>query len=194
MLIKCPNNLNNNTNSVYSFVNSITVVNSNLASDIQNLTAKSGDKQLTLNWDNLGSGSTFYVVRITDNGSSELVGTVTTTTATITGLENGKLYTYNVYASKDDMLQIKAKPIGPPIINSVDIVSGRIFNTDINLNGDTNLYIAIIAINSESNIEIIGPALYTTVNNNIEGNSSSYLAYTIIAVNSVGAIKYSSQI
>jgi hypothetical protein len=184
-----PNNLNNNTNSVYSFANSVNVVNSNLASDIQNLTAKSGDKQLTLNWENLGSGSTFYVVRITDNGSSELAETTTATTATITGLENGKLYTYNVYASQDDMLQIKAKPIGPPIINSV-INNGNTFNTDINLNGDTNLYISIIAINSSSNIEIIGPALYTNTLNTIEGDSSSYTAYTIIAVNSVGATKY----
>jgi hypothetical protein len=184
-----PNNPNNDTNSVYSLVNSINVVNSNLASDIQNLTAKSGDTQLTLNWENLGSGSTFYVVRITDSGSSELAETTTATTATITGLENGKLYTYNVYASQDDMLQIKAKPIGPPIINSV-INNGNTFNTDINLNGDTNLYISIIAINSSNNIEIIGPALYTNKLNTIVGNSSSYIAYTIIAVNSVGAKKY----
>jgi len=180
----------NNTNiSVYSAANSINVVNSYLTSGIQNLTAKSGDKTITLNWENLGSETTYYVVWVKNDGSSQLIKTVTAKTATIEDLINGQYYTYNVYASQTDMLQIAAKPIGPPIIRSVTN-SGSLFNTDVNFNGDSKIFIAIIAINSQNEAEIIGPLSYTSEQNVIAGKpGNTYLKYVVIAVNSVGATR-----
>jgi len=178
-----------NTNiSVYSAANSINVVNSYLTSGIQNLTAKSGDTTITLNWENLGSETTYYVVWVKNDGSSQLIKTVTAKTATIEQLINGQYYTYNVYASQTDMLQIAAKPIGPPIIRSVTN-SGSLFNTDVNFNGDSKIFIAIIAINSQNEAEIIGPLSYTSEQNVISGKSGNYLKYVVIAVNSVGATR-----
>ena len=197
--IRDPNNNDNNTNSVYSPYTNINVVNSNLLSDIQNLTATSGDQQITLKWENINtnSGSTYAIVRIKEDGSFELIlSNVTTTTAIITTLSdgsplvNGTLYRFNVYASQDDMLQITATPIGPPIINSASN-SGSNFYTNVNFNGDTKVSITIIAITSDS-VEIVGPASYTSTVNTITGGSSSYLKYVVIVSNSIGSVKYVS--
>jgi len=197
--IRNPNNDDNNTNSVYSYANQIDVVNANLESDIQNLTATPGDKQIILNWTNINhnSESTYAIVRIRDDGSQErlpnVTGTTTTTITTLDGspLVNGTLYKFNVYASYDDMLQITTKSIGPPIIYSVSM-SGSNFVTDIGLNGDSKVFITIFAISGES-AEVIGPFEKTSQQNTIPCSLSSYLKYAVIASNSVGNDKFISE-
>jgi len=197
--IRDPNNNNSNTNSVYSPYKNINVVNSNLQSDIQNLTATVGDKQITLNWENINadSGSTYAIVRIKDDGSFERLPNVYTETAVITTLSdgsplvNGTLYRFNVYASQDDMLQITATPIGKPIINSVSN-SGSNFTVNVNFAGDTKVYITILGVNSDNILEIMGPKTFYTTVNTISGESSSYLKYVVIVSNSVGSVNYQS--
>ena len=197
--IRDPNNNNSNTNSVYSPYKNINVVNSNLLSDIQNLTATVGDKQITLNWENINasSGSTYAIVRIKEDGSFERLPDVYTETAVITTLPNGSslvngtLYKFNVYASQDDMLQITATPIGKPIINSVSN-SGNNFTVNVNFAGDTKVYITILGINSDNILEIMGPNTFYTTVNTITGTSSSYLKYVVIVSNSIGSVNYQS--
>ena len=196
--IRNPNIADNNNNSVYSDYNNINVVNSNLVSDIQNLTATPGDQQITLKWENVNadSGSTYAIVRIKEDGSFERLPNVYTTTATITNLSdgsrlvNGTLYRFNVYASQDDMLQITATPIGKPIINSVSN-SGSNFTVNVNFNGDTQVYITILGITSDT-VEVMGPGRYTDTVNTIIGASSSYLKYVVIVSNSIGSEKLQS--
>jgi len=191
--IRDPNNLDDITNSKYSQVNSINVVNSNLESDIQNLTSKSGDRQITLNWVNLGSGSSFTVDLINPDGSTTFLQTVTTPTATILDLINGTFYTFNVYSSTNDMLQIQAKPIGIPSINSVDVsvdaFGTRNFYTNINKNGADTAYVVIIASKSDNSVDILGPILYETPISIPGKPGVAYSDWNIIAINSSGSVK-----
>jgi hypothetical protein len=194
--IRDPNNADNNINSVYSLYKNINVVNSNLLSDIQNLTATPGDQQVTLNWENINpnSGSTYAIVRIKEDGSFERLPDVSTTTAIITNLSdgsrlvNGTLYRFNVYAAQNDMLQITATPIGLPIIGTSS-KSGSDFITNIELSGDTKMYISIIAI-YDNGFHFIGPDSYSSVQNTISGVVGTvYTSYVIIASNSIGSVK-----
>lgn len=188
--VRDPNNNNNDTNSFYSLANSINLTNSNLTSGIQNLSAIPGNNQITLNWENVESGSTYYIDWVKDDGSSINVAIVTELTATITDLDNGILYRYNVYASKDDMLQISAKPIGLPVINSVVASNNYSFSTNINLNGDSKVYIMIIAITSNDNLEVIGNAYFTSQLNTIVGNPAvTYSSWITVAVNNAGSTR-----
>ena len=197
--IRDPNNPDNNDNSVYGPANQMDIVNTNLLSDIQNLTATVGDQQITLKWENINpaSGYTYAIVRIKDDGSFERLPDVYTETAVITTLSdgsplvNGTKYRFNVYASQDDMLQITATPIGKPIINSVSN-SGNNFTVNVNFAGDTKVYITILGINSDNILEIMGPNTFYTTVNTITGTSSSYLKYVVIVSNSIGSVNYQS--
>jgi hypothetical protein len=189
--VRDPNNSNNDTNSVYSLPNSINLVDSNLASGIQNLSAISGDNQITLNWENVETGSIYYVDWVKPDGSVVNVATVTQLTTTITALENGTSYKYNVYASKDDMLQISATPIGKPIIISVVATNNYTFTTNINLNGDSKVYIMIIAVTSTGNLEVLGNKYFTAQSNTIVGTSTvTYTRWVTVAVNNAGSITF----
>jgi len=193
-----PNNADTLTNSVYSYESAVVVSNSNLASDIQNLTSTAGDKSVTLKWENVNanSGSTYGIVHISDNGSKSLLKTVSFTsgqplTTTITNLAdgsslvNGKTYTFHVYASEDDVLKISATPIGKPIIGPISL-SGTNFNTDVNLNGAITVDVVIIATTSDGNQDVISGS-YDKRYNTISGDPSlSYSTAYIVASNSVG--------
>jgi hypothetical protein len=193
-------NPNDSDESVYSYENKVVVSNSNLASDIQNLTASPGDKMVTLYWENINStsGSTYGIVHINDAGEKSLLKSVSfqsgqPLTTTITSLAdgsllvNGKSYIFHVYASVDDVLKISATPIGKPIFNSISI-SGSNFNTDVSLNGSNTVDITIIAFTTDGGSHVI-TGTYTTRLNTILGESSaSYLSAFIIASNSVGTI------
>jgi len=181
----------NNNVSVFSDDNNIDVVNSNLTSNIQNLTATPGNNQIILNWENLGTGTTYYIVRIKDDGSYEYLQTVTTRTATITNLTNGTLYRFNVYAAQDDMLQITSTPIGPP-----KDLSASNTTVNVNFNGDSKVGITIIGI-TETDAEVIPTEYYTTTSDRLttinqlttknNKNLDLYLKYVVIASNSVGS-------
>jgi hypothetical protein len=189
--VRDPNNTNNDTNSFYSLPNSINLTNSSLSSGIQNLTATSGDNQITLNWENVESGSIYYVDWVKPDGSVVNVATVTQLTTTITALENGTSYKYNVYASKDDMLQISATPIGKPIIISVVATNNYTFTTNINLNGDSKVYIMIIAVTSTGNLEVLGNKYFTAQSNTIVGSPTvTYTKWVTVAVNNAGSITF----
>lgn len=192
-----PNDSDNNTNSVYSNPTIVNVVNSNLTSDIQNLTAIPGDQQITLNWENLGSGNTYYIARINDDGSSTAAQQIVITegnkpTATISPLVNGTLYRFNVYASKDDMLQVTARPIGPPLSLSASNTT-----VNVNFNGDNSINIIIIGITGET-AEVAEPQEFTTTDDKlttinqltVSVDVSIYITYVVIASNSVGSLTY----
>ena len=88
------------------------------------------------------------------------------------------------------MLQISAKPIGLPVINSVVASNNYSFSTNINLNGDSKVYIMIIAITSNDNLEVIGNAYFTSQLNTIVGNPAvTYSSWITVAVNNAGSTR-----
>ena len=151
---------------------------------------------LILNWENLGTGTTYYIGKINSDGSSTNLQTLNiptgdTLTTTITNLTNGELYRFVVYVSTTDMVQVTAIPIGPPKDLSVSN-NGSNFTVSVNFNGDTKVYITILGITSDT-VEVMGPGEYTDTVNTIIGASSLYLKYVVIVSNSIGSIKLQSE-
>jgi fibronectin type 3 domain-containing protein len=86
-----------------------------------NLSATSGDTQITLNWTASANATQYFVYQGTSSGgeSGTPVATVTGTTATVTGLSNGVTYFFrlkanNVSGSSAYSSEVSAGPVGPP--------------------------------------------------------------------------------
>jgi hypothetical protein len=176
--------------------------------------ATPGNETITLNWDappNGGSPITLYTVQIFDS-SDVLVSTRTSISSDIpmvfTGLINGSLYTFKIFATNDigpsgiaTLTAVPATVPTAPTSLSVSCTAGVTtisWTVPSNSGGSTIIYYTIsgtsgfvdLSTISLSNTSVIPTIATYTITNNVT-YGTSYI-FTVVATNSIGSSPSSS--